>query len=192
MYCPRCGVENTNEASFCRACGADISLVPQALTGRTEIELDTAKRSGGWFGRNKKDKPVTYEKAYENLFIGLAFFLISFAVMFIMPGGNVWGFWLLIPAFACAGEGYGQIQRLRQEQRAREERLAPPATTASRLSGIASTAKAQLPARDTSEVKIETETHQPQASVTEGTTRLLDESAEPVRAPSRIAHANRE
>ncbi|MDQ3650266.1 MAG: zinc-ribbon domain-containing protein [Acidobacteriota bacterium] len=34
MYCPSCAVQNVEGASYCRACGANISLVPQAMTGR--------------------------------------------------------------------------------------------------------------------------------------------------------------
>ncbi|MGH9903752.1 MAG: zinc-ribbon domain-containing protein, partial [Pyrinomonadaceae bacterium] len=34
MFCPRCAAQNVDDASFCRACGTNISLVPQALTGR--------------------------------------------------------------------------------------------------------------------------------------------------------------
>ncbi len=33
MYCPKCGTNNIDNASFCRACGTNLSLVPQALTG---------------------------------------------------------------------------------------------------------------------------------------------------------------
>jgi hypothetical protein len=34
MYCPKCATQNTDETKFCRSCGSNLSLVPQALTGR--------------------------------------------------------------------------------------------------------------------------------------------------------------
>ncbi|MGI9105935.1 MAG: zinc-ribbon domain-containing protein, partial [Pyrinomonadaceae bacterium] len=34
MYCPKCGTQNVDDASFCRGCGANVSLIPQALDGR--------------------------------------------------------------------------------------------------------------------------------------------------------------
>ena len=34
MFCPKCATQNLEGASFCRTCGANISLVPQALTGQ--------------------------------------------------------------------------------------------------------------------------------------------------------------
>jgi len=34
MFCPKCATQNVDGAHFCRSCGANISLVPQALTGQ--------------------------------------------------------------------------------------------------------------------------------------------------------------
>ncbi|MGH9956462.1 MAG: zinc-ribbon domain-containing protein, partial [Pyrinomonadaceae bacterium] len=33
MFCPKCAAQNLDGASYCRVCGANISLVPQAITG---------------------------------------------------------------------------------------------------------------------------------------------------------------
>ena len=32
MYCPTCAAQNVDNAQFCRACGADISFLSQAMT----------------------------------------------------------------------------------------------------------------------------------------------------------------
>ena len=37
MFCPKCASQNVDGAHFCRACGANISLVPQALTGQFPV-----------------------------------------------------------------------------------------------------------------------------------------------------------
>ena len=34
MFCPKCATQNLDGASFCRGCGANISLVSQALNGQ--------------------------------------------------------------------------------------------------------------------------------------------------------------
>ena len=34
MYCPKCANKNAEAKKFCRSCGSNLSLVPQALTGR--------------------------------------------------------------------------------------------------------------------------------------------------------------
>ena len=58
MFCPKCATQNLDGASFCRACGANISLVPQALTGQMtptacEQEVDEGgARSGEDAARN--------------------------------------------------------------------------------------------------------------------------------------------
>ena len=56
MFCPRCAAQNTEEAKFCRSCGADISLVPQAVSGALaerlaagEDNVRSRARSRWWF-----------------------------------------------------------------------------------------------------------------------------------------------
>ena len=39
MFCPKCAAQNADDAKFCRACGTDISLVPQAVTGQLAERL---------------------------------------------------------------------------------------------------------------------------------------------------------
>ena len=165
MFCPKCATQNMDNARFCRACGADISLVPAALTGRrpeapavVEEEDEIDSRSSR---RRRRKKPATYGKAFENLGVGFAFMIISLVVALAVPSGKFWWFWLLIPTFACFGEGIGQLIQLRREL---------PGTTASSLSQseLSSTQTAgNLPPRSTSEIMA------PPPSVTEGTTRHL-------------------
>ena len=165
MFCPKCATQNMDNARFCRACGADISLVPAALTGRRaetpavieeEVETRASRRS-----RRRGKKPPTYAKAFENLGVGTAFLIISIVVALAVPSGRFWWFWMLIPTFACFGEGIGQLIQLRREL--------PPSTAAS-LSAeelSSSNSAGSLPPRSTSEIMA------PPPSVTEGTTRHL-------------------
>jgi hypothetical protein len=152
-----------DNARFCRACGADISLVPAALTGqRAEapavVEEDEEARATRRSRRRAK-KPATYGKAFENLGVGLAFLIICMVVALAVPSGRFWWFWLLIPTFACFGEGIGQLIQLRREL---------PASSATPASELSSPATAgSLPPRSTSEIMA------PPPSVTEGTTRHL-------------------
>lgn len=166
MFCPKCATQNMDNARFCRACGADISLVPAALTGHRaetpavmEEEEDTrASRRG----RRRSKKPPTYAKAFENLGVGLAFLIICMVVALAVPSGRFWWFWLLIPTFACFGEGIGQLIQLRREL---------PSSTAQSSSAAelssSGTAGSLPPPRSTSEIMA------PPPSVTEGTTRHL-------------------
>ena len=129
MFCPKCAAQNVENASFCRACGANISLVPQALTGQLPEPLAVADDEALEGGsrrhrrRNRKEKkPPTIEKGVESIFVGVAFICVSLAILNWMPGGFVWWFWMLIPAFMWLGEGVGTLLRVRAEQ----QKLAPP------------------------------------------------------------------
>ncbi|HKS28424.1 MAG TPA: hypothetical protein VJS44_11415 [Pyrinomonadaceae bacterium] len=153
-----------DNARFCRACGADISLVPAALTGQraeppavVEDEDTRADRRR----RRRGKKPASYGKAFENLGVGLAFLIISMVVALAVPSGRFWWFWLLIPTFACFGEGIGQLIQLRRELPSSD---AEPASE-SQLSSAGT--PASLPPRSTSEIMA------PPPSITEGTTRHL-------------------
>ena len=166
MFCPRCAAQNADDARFCRACGTDISLVPQAVTGQLATRLnevgDDDYTRRGRRGR-KRGKP-TIERAVRSLVMGLAFVFVAFAVMAWAPAGRIWWFWMLIPAASMIAEGISTYIRLAEERK----RLAPTAYTpqpsamppAQQRAGV-------LPPRNTGEII-------PPPSVTEGTTRLLD------------------
>ena len=165
MYCPKCAAENMNNARFCRACGSDISLVPAALTGRVPQaaavqEQDEEKA----VEKKRRKKAPTYDKAFENLGVGLAFLIISIVVALFVPSGRFWWFWLLIPTFACLGEGLGQLVRLRRELPPASSALSPGELSSMPVAG-------ELTARNTSEIMA------PPPSVTEGTTRHLGAEA---------------
>lgn len=170
MFCPRCAAHNIDDAKYCRVCGADISLLPQVLSGELTADVvvidEAAVTRKGKRRRKDKDKDKdenktpTLEKAFENIGVGLAFLIISVMVALFMPGGRFWWFWLLIPALACVGEGIGQLMRVKREKglATGREQMFPAAREAEMRS---------LPPRNTSEILM------PPPSVTEGTTRHL-------------------
>jgi hypothetical protein len=127
MYCPNCASPIDN-VKFCRTCGANVSLVPMALSGR----LPAAEEDDRDDRRHKKQEKASLEGAWRSIFAGLGFIVVAFAVMKFFPGGAFWWFWLLIPAFGAIGSGVGQLMRLRSERQAAtivmpEMRVAVPA-----------------------------------------------------------------
>lgn len=170
MFCPRCGVKNSDDAKFCRACGADIHLVPQALSlqlpenASDVIEVEEQEEKGKKERKYKFKKPPTLEKGLENIFVGVAFLIIFMLGYFYYSGKFMFWVWLIIPALAGLGEGLGQVIRSMQARRAlpnasgfRPESFTLPPARAN-----------ELPAPDTAEIIA---AHQP--SVTESTTRNL-------------------
>ncbi len=117
MYCPNCATP-IDGMKYCRACGANVSLIPQALTGQLQ-QLTEEDGGRGRRGRRAKKAP-NIEKAATNFFTGIGFILASILVLLFFPGGFTWGWALLIPAFVMIGEGVGQYLRLKQE---REQQL---------------------------------------------------------------------
>lgn len=167
MYCPQCATENLDNASFCRGCGANISLVPQALTGsiQTSAPIELDYRFAQW--RRRKDVP-SVEKAIKNIFMGVAFILAALGALWFAPNGHQWWFWLFIPAFAMLGGGVSEMVRFKM----RKSGALPVAST-----------QAAMPAapRQTALPRLETSELMQPPSVTESTTRHLKTPVESKR-----------
>jgi hypothetical protein len=178
MFCPKCGAQNIEDAKFCRGCGADIGLVPQAMTGelltKRAVGYDAAGQPYDEKGHRirKKKEPPRIDKAIGNIFSGIGFLLVAFSVLLFFPGGRVWWFWLLLPAFSMLGGGVAEYARFKQSKY--EENKLPQLEPRPVMSTPPARVSA-LPPRDTSELV-------PPPSVTEGTTRHLDIKQE---APTR-------
>jgi len=164
MFCPKCATQNLEGASFCRTCGANISLVPQALSGQmtqpaSEQEVDESGACGTRRQR-RRGRELTLDQAFKNVFLGIAFLMISIVLSRSIGAG--WWFWMLLPAFSLMGTGLAQYIRVRE--------------SAKRTSLIGSPTNSRaFPDRPRTD-----EFHAPVASVTEGTTRHLG-----VEAPTR-------
>ncbi|MGH9969529.1 MAG: zinc-ribbon domain-containing protein [Pyrinomonadaceae bacterium] len=163
MFCPKCAAQNLDGASYCRVCGANVSLVPQALSGQLPQASDEGL-SRSERRRRRRGKEVGLDSAFRNAFMGIAFLLVAIALSFSIGGG--WWFWMLIPAFSLMGTGVAQYIRVKEEekrsmiagQRAQPSIQAPPPINT-------------FPARSTGELL------QSPPSVTEGTTRHLGAEA---------------
>jgi zinc-ribbon domain len=166
MFCPKCATNNLDGARFCRSCGADISLVPQALAGHLPVEQNVATQEYSRRGRRRRREP-SVDKAIKNIFSGIAFLIISIVLSFT-PMGRFWWYWMLIPAFSMLGGGVAEWMRVKQTQ---------PRTLASGSMPQALGAPPPLPRAGDFPVRNTSELVMPPPSVTEGTTRLLEDEA---------------
>ncbi len=167
MFCPKCAAQNLDGASFCRVCGANISLVPQALNGHMPqtIPAEDLTRSE----KRAMRKAPTLDNAFRNAFMGIAFLLVTIALS-LSDIGRGWWFWMIIPAFSLMGTGIAQYMRYREHQ----NRSLPGFATASPQLHAAAPAPI-FPARSTGDLMASP------PSVTEGTTRHLG-----VEAPTKV------
>jgi hypothetical protein len=114
MYCPTCATQNTDGTKFCRACGTNLSLVPQALTGR----LPEAPRGRRHRQAFEHGGPANIGRGITKVFMGLGFIMVAASAFFFAPAGHIWWFWMLIPAFTLLGKGVAEIVTAQQAQRA--------------------------------------------------------------------------
>jgi hypothetical protein len=164
MFCPKCAAQNVDGASFCRVCGANISLVPQAISGAigpsNQNDMgDISDRARRRAGRREPG----LDQSMKNLFMGFAFLLVALGLAYSSKG---WWIWMLIPAFSMMGTGVAQCMRFREREK---QRLGNSPIAASPLRS--QTPINSLPARATGELV------PPPPSVTEGTTRHLGAEA---------------
>ena len=160
MFCPKCAAQNIEGAHFCRACGANLSLIPQALTG----QLQAAPVEGFGRGRRRRgSRPPRLDEGVRTLVMGFGFIAVAIALAIWGGeiGANVWWFWMLIPAFAMLGKGIAEIVRANQ--------LKSSAQLPQQISYAP--LPQNLPASNTNELR------PPVGSVTEGTTRHLGTEA---------------
>ena len=171
MYCPKCGTQNVEDASFCRGCGANVSLVPQALDGRLPEAIIVDGKGGQAKKRereHKREDPPNLTYALVKTFVGIAFVLVALSVKNVHQiAGHIWWFWMLIPAAGSLGAGVAEFVRLYQHQPQQKtgalkgSAYVPPALS------DAARAVELPPRRNRADIYTPT-------SVTENTTKLLD------------------
>ena len=154
MYCPNCASQNKDDGKFCRTCGANLSLVPQALTG----ELPERRRRSHRMER-RQARSADLSHVIGKAFTGVSFLLIALILCLFR---QYWGVWMLIPGFAGLGKGVAEIIAARQA-------IAGPARVA---------VPSAPPAPNTGPLGVDNprEIIAPSASVTEGTRKLFDEA----------------
>jgi len=158
MFCPKCATQNIEGASFCRVCGANISLVPQALTGQLPSQTDHHLDR---YTRRALRRQPTAEHGIAQIMSGLGFLAVALCVAAFAPAGRIWWFWMLIPAFSLLGKGISEMMRAREKRIV--SKMPPQIGSASPID--------QFPAPKTGELR------PPVPSVTEGTTRHLGAEA---------------
>lgn len=162
MYCPTCATQNGDGTKFCRACGTNLSLVPQAITGR----LPEAPRGRRHRRELERGRAPSLASGITGVFMGLGFVVVALALA-LSGNASGWWFWMLIPAFSLLGKGVANIVTTLQAQRAN------PPTYNAIPPGMNTAGLPPQPTYETLTPQPNYETLPP-PSVTETTTRHLD------------------
>src|SRR5947207_1583154 len=109
MYCPNCAAP-IDGLKFCRACGTNVSQIPQAITGQLPVT-----QTAGFVETVRRHRPTRLAGGIRSLMMGLGFLFV--AIYLIGPAGESWGVWMLIPAFALLGRGIATMFQYRHEHR---------------------------------------------------------------------------
>ena len=113
MYCPNCAA-TIDGVKFCRSCGKNVSLIPQAMSGRLPQSDDAQGnwRQGhhhlDWGHRRRLKKEPSIERAVNCFFSGIGFLLAAMFVAYFSPRGFRLGWAFLFPAFWLFGAGMMQ------------------------------------------------------------------------------------
>ena len=166
MFCPKCAAQNIEGAHFCRACGANLSLIPHALSGQLPQPSPLDSRISR---RLRRRQQPSLDEGVRTLVMGFGFIAVAIALaVFGRPiGASVWWFWMLIPAFGMLGRGISEIVRANQLKSS-----SPPPPYQ-----IPNNPPPHSFATNTNELRPSV------PSVTEGTTRLLDHDSSPPYEP---------
>ena len=175
MFCPNCATKQIEGAHFCRSCGANISLVPQALTG----QLPQANApDGDYYGRRRRGRGPSSDYAIRSVVSGVAFVAMALMVLRFAPGSHGWWFWLLVPAIMQLARGFSEFGRLNRRRSQESAALGQPQP----MVNAVRTPELQVPRTG--------ELMTPVPSVTEGTTRHLGIEAQ--TRPFDLSDANKQ
>jgi len=154
MFCPNCGSQNADGTAYCRTCGVNLSLVPQALTGQLADDRSSRRKR-----KRHNDGPPSLARGMTQAFMGVGFFIVALAIFF-SPGGRGWWWAMLFPAFSLLGRGIAEIVSTQAAMRHLQNNPTTGAMPPRRQTG-------ELPPQPPGYVM-------PPPSVTEQTTRHLD------------------
>ena len=174
MFCPSCGAHQSGGKKFCTACGQNLTLVSQALTGRSGGVQEPVR-----VGSLEHDRQRDLAKGVKLTIIGGAFLAIQFfSFIFSLPfrnGSSSFGFLSFI-ALIFMAVGVSKLVNARPvtaRDPSQYRPMSPTAFPSAPTPRVLVEPRLEVNAPATSSLD---ETRQPGPSVTEEETQHLPES----------------
>ena len=116
MFCPCCGVKSSQvDTKFCRACGADLTLVSQAMAGQISWRRHfLAKLDDYLLSKREYEERESAREGGWNIFLGATLFSISIWSLVTGEGGPI--FWVVLLLFSLVSLkiGIGNLRLYRR------------------------------------------------------------------------------
>ena len=97
MFCPKCGLQNTDDTKFCRNCGGNLSNVLAAVEGQIPVHLPQSNQNNDLFS-----------SGIRNLILGFGFIFISILLLINLPGTFYW-LLMMISGIALLASGITRL-----------------------------------------------------------------------------------
>jgi ribosomal protein L37E len=112
IYCPRCGTQTSQaDLNFCRSCGADLTLVTQAMAGQLSWRTHlTTKFDNLFLGRRQYEERESARQGGWNIFLGTTLLIISISNLLTSAGSPVLSIVLLLFSLVSLNIGIGNLR----------------------------------------------------------------------------------